>query len=147
MLKSSFVILFVICCFSSFYVNAAEDGLESRFETKLTNFISKTGETIENSRAAVALKSAQNKLTQNFQKMDQDMKKMIVKMDEFFDVYSNKVKSSTEDLRDYDFKEAGLKLKNTVSQWKRKMENRFFEEKGEAKVKDQIQAIPTMNSN
>ena len=85
----------------------------------MTNFISKTDQTIQNSKAAVMLKSAQNKLTENFQKMDGDMQKMMVKMDEFFDGYANKVKSSADGLKDFDLKEAGMKLKGTVRRVKR----------------------------
>ena len=47
------------------------------------------------------------------------MQRMMVKMDEFFDGYANKVKSSADGLKDFDLKEAGMKLKGTVHRVKR----------------------------
>lgn len=127
-------LLIAIICISSQLnsevINENQDRSKSKIFTKMTNFISKTDQTIQNSKAAVMLKSAQNKLTENFQKMDGDMQRMMVKMDEFFDGYANKVKSSADGLKDFDLKEAGMKLKGTVDEWKSRMEMRFFEKAG-----------------
>merc|ERR1712203_1108665 len=97
------------------------------FESKMKEFFHRTGEALGNSKAVVMLNEAQTKMNVNFKRVDQDMREIVSKMDEFFDGYSNKIKSSTEDMG-AEFKKIRGDMQATMDGWKAGMMSKIYKD-------------------